>query len=126
MMGKRVRAVVAAFVLVALTGAPGPASVNGWKHGAVPYRSLALQRLCDLERARARGDVSRIDVLTAAILRTNASLDLATVLQEVVDSACALTGARYGVIATIDEAGEMREFVTSGSTSDVWRQFLKT
>ena len=47
-------------------------------------------------------------------------------LHEVVDSACALTGARFGVIATIDEAGEMREFVTSGRTSDEWRQFLKS
>ena len=80
----------------------------------------------DDTQSRLRALEERISVLTAAILRTNSSLDLATVLQEVVDSACALTGARYGVIATIDEAGEMREFVTSGSTSDEWRQFLKT
>ena len=40
MVGKRVRAVVAAFVLVALTGTPGPASANGWEHGAVPYQTL--------------------------------------------------------------------------------------
>ena len=66
MVGKRVRAVVAAFVLVALTGAPVPASANGWKHGAVPYQTLALQRLYDLERARATVDVSRIDPLVAA------------------------------------------------------------
>ena len=40
MVGKRVRVVVAAFVLVALAGAPGPASANGWEHGAVPYQTL--------------------------------------------------------------------------------------
>ena len=80
----------------------------------------------DDTQSRLQALEERISTLTAAILRSNASLDLATVLQEVVDSACALTGARYGVIATIDEAGEMREFVTSGSTSDEWRQFLKT
>ena len=60
----------------------------------------------------------RISALSAAILRISASLDLATVLQEVVDSARALTGARYGIIATIDEAGEVREFVTSGFTDE--------
>ena len=80
----------------------------------------------DDTQSRLQALEERISALTSAILRVSASLDLATVLQEVVDSACALTGARYGVIATIDEAGEMREFVTSGSTSDEWRQFLKT
>ena len=56
----------------------------------------------------------RISALSAATLRISASLDLATVLQEVVDSARALTGARYGVIATVDDAGEIQDFVSSG------------
>ena len=56
----------------------------------------------------------RISALSAAILRISASLDLATVLQEIVDSARALTGARYGVIATVDDAGEVQDFVSSG------------
>ena len=43
--------------------------------------------------------------LGAAILRINASLDLDAVLGEVVESARALTGARFGAIATVDEAG---------------------
>ena len=43
--------------------------------------------------------------MSAAILRISASLDLGTVLREVVDSARPLTRARYGIIATIDEAG---------------------
>ena len=34
----------------------------------------------------------RTSALSAAILRISASLDLAIVLQEIVDSACALTG----------------------------------
>ncbi len=58
----------------------------------------------------------RISGLSAAILRISASLDVATVLQEVVDSARALTGARYGVIATADDAGKVQDFVTSGFT----------
>ena len=52
--------------------------------------------------------------LAAALLRIGASLDLDTVLGEVVESARALTGAACGVIATVDEAGAPRDFVTSG------------
>ena len=67
----------------------------------------------------------RIAALSAAILRTNASLDLATVLQEAVDTARALTAARYGIITTVDEAGEVLEFVTSGFTPEEKRQFAE-
>ena len=58
----------------------------------------------------------RISNLCAAVLRVSASLDLETVLREIVDSARALTGARYGVIATVDEAGNPQDFVTAGLT----------
>ena len=60
----------------------------------------------------------RIAALHAAVLRISASLDVATVLQEVVESARALTGAGHGAIATIDETGELREFAVSGITFD--------
>ena len=56
----------------------------------------------------------RISTLSAAILRISATLDLDTVLGEVVESARALTGARYGVITTVGESGELQDFVTSG------------
>ena len=62
----------------------------------------------------ALGD--RISRLSAAILRISASLDLTTVLHEVVDSARALTGARYGVITTIDDSRQPQDFVSSGFT----------
>ena len=65
----------------------------------------------------------RTSALNAAVLRVSASLDLATVLQEVVDAARALTAARYGIITTIGEAGEVREFVTSGFTPEEKHQF---
>ena len=64
----------------------------------------------------------RVSRLSAASLRISASLDVDTVLREVVESARALTGARYGVIATIDEAGRPEDFVTSGLTPDEARQ----
>ena len=64
----------------------------------------------------------RISRLSAASVRISASLDLNTVLQEVVDSARALSGARYGLIATVGEAGHGQGFVTSGLTPDEHRQ----
>ena len=60
---------------------------------------------------------ARISRLSAAILRISVSLDPATVLQEVVDSARALTGARYGIITTVDGAGQPQDLVTSGFTA---------
>ena len=66
----------------------------------------------------------RIVRLNEATLRVNASLDLNTVLQEIVDSVRALTGARYGVITTTDEAGEILDFVTSGFTPEQSRQLF--
>ncbi len=66
---------------------------------------------------------ARISRLSAAILRISASLDPGTVLQEVVDSARALTGAGYGIITTVDGAGQPQELVTSGLTADEHAQF---
>ena len=40
------------------------------------------------------------------------------------DGARALTGARYGVIVTIDEARQPQDFVSSGITADLHRRFL--
>ena len=60
----------------------------------------------------------RVSRLSAAVLRISISLDLDTVLQEVVDSGRALTGARYGIITTVDEGGRIQEFVTSGFTRE--------
>ena len=62
---------------------------------------------------------ARISTLSAAILRISATLDVDTVLAEVVESARRLTGARYGVIATVDERGApTRESVFSGFTPE--------
>ncbi len=61
----------------------------------------------------------RIASLSAAVLRVSATLDLETVLREIVDSARALTGARYGMITTVDDAGQPQDFVTAGLASGV-------
>ena len=72
------------------------------------------------EQAGARPEAprGRTSELVAAMLRISASLDLDTVLAEVVAGARALTGARYGVIVTADEAGEFQDYVASGFTAE--------
>ena len=67
----------------------------------------------------------RFSRLCAAMLRISASLDVNTVLQEVVDSARALTSASYGMIATVDERGQPQDFITSGLTAEEHRQFAQ-
>ena len=66
----------------------------------------------------------RTSTLTTAILHISETLDLDTVLAEVVASARELTGARYGVIVTVDEAGVPREFVFSGVTPEEQKELL--
>ena len=61
---------------------------------------------------------NRISRLSAAILRISASLDLGTVLKEIVDSARSLTGARCGIITPADAAGGAQAFVSSGFTAE--------
>ena len=60
----------------------------------------------------------RLARLTEAILRISEDLDLDVVLQEVADSARSLTDARYGAVATLDDAGELEDLVVSGLTPE--------
>ena len=69
-------------------------------------------------RQRIAALEERLSALHAAIMRVSDSLDLGTVLQEVVDSGRALTGARYGVITTQTASGRIQDFVTSGFTPE--------
>ena len=71
----------------------------------------------DEQRKRIEALEKRFSRLSAAVLRISASLDLDTVLQEVVDSARALTGARW-IITTVDEAGNPQDVVMSGLTPE--------
>ena len=65
----------------------------------------------------------RLSRLSQASLRINESLDFDTVLQGVLDSACSLTGARYGVITLLEDSGQVQDFVTSGLTPEEHRRF---
>ena len=61
---------------------------------------------------------NRLSKLSAASLRINESLDLNVVLQGILDSARSLTDAQYGVIATLDDSGQVEDFLASGLTPD--------
>ena len=61
---------------------------------------------------------SRFSRLTEAILRISEGLDLDTVLQEVVDGARSLVGAKHGAILIFDDSGRVRDFITSGVTPE--------
>jgi signal transduction histidine kinase len=56
----------------------------------------------------------RLSRLSAASLRINESIDLDTVLQDVLDSARDLAGARYGMLHVLDDAGQGEKMLASG------------
>ena len=68
-----------------------------------------MERADEREQPRPEMD-ERLARLSEASLRINESLDFETVLQNVLDSARDLTGARYGVIATRDEQGGLEAY----------------
>ena len=78
----------------------------------------------DDARREHRALCERVSALNAAILRISATLDPDTVLADVVQSARELTGARYGVIVTVDKAGAPRESVLSGFTPEQEQKVL--
>ena len=67
---------------------------------------------------------NRLSKLSEASLRINESLDLGTVLQEILDSARSLTDARYGVILTLDDKEQVEDFLASGLTNEETQQLL--
>ena len=78
------------------------------------------------ERAAEGGESleARLSELVAAILRISEDLDVDLVLQEVVDGARSLTGARYGAITTLDDDGDFQSLLISGATADEQAEIL--
>ena len=64
----------------------------------------------------------RLTLMCQACHRINESLDLDTVLQEVLDSARSLTGARYGLMVLLDGSGGVQDFLGAGFTPDEARR----
>ncbi len=74
--------------------------------------------MSDTPHSEAAAREERLSRLIEAILRLNERLDLDGVLQEAVDSARSLTGARYGAITTLDESGPPEDLLTSGMSDE--------
>lgn len=85
--------------------------------GGAPQEVDRLKREIGTLRACLTG-------LSETSLRISQSLDLETVLNEVVDNVRTLTGARYGGIATLDDTGQVHDFITSGFTEEEHRRLL--
>ena len=60
----------------------------------------------------------RLSRLSRASLRINESLEFDAVLQSVLDSACSLTSAGFGVLTLLDETGQADDFLSSGIDSE--------
>jgi signal transduction histidine kinase len=68
-----------------------------------------------LARVIAGQDESRLRALFQASIALNSELSLDSLLQKLVETAAALTGAQYAALGVIDESGDALErFVTSG------------
>ena len=80
------------------------------------------ERNADTREAQARDSAS---TLAAAILEISATLDLDIVLSKVVKGARGLTGARLGIIATVDESGAPTEYHFSGFTPEQERELVE-
>ena len=66
----------------------------------------------------------RLARLSEASLRITEDLDLGAVLEAVVDGARSLTGARAGGITTLDDDGQLQDFITSGLTDEDHQRFV--
>ena len=84
---------------------------------AFPGRDASLE---EADRLRREVDAlrNRLTRMSEASLRINESLNLPTVLQEVIDSARSLTGARYGALVAFADSGEIETLITSGITPE--------
>ncbi|MDV9202381.1 histidine kinase, partial [Streptomyces sp. Wh19] len=62
-------------------------------------------------------------MLLEAVLSIGSDLELRTMLQQIVDTATALTGARYGALGVLDpERGTIGELYTSGLDETEWQR----
>ena len=61
---------------------------------------------------------TRLSKLSEASLRVSETLDVNTVLKEVIDNARDLTGARYGALLTYEQSGDIADFITSGLSAE--------
>lgn len=74
----------------------------------------------ELRNLRVENDYLRdcLALLSDLSSRVSSSLDLATVLQGVVNAACELSNAKYGALGLFDSSGRLQQFITYGITQE--------
>ena len=80
----------------------------------------------DIPRPETQPPGDRLSRFSEASLRINETIEFDNVLQEVVESARTLTGARYGMMATLDQSGGSERLFSSGTTAEEHRQLEDT
>jgi len=79
----------------------------------------------DERQRRIEALEERLSRLGEASLRISESLEFDTVLQEVVDSARALTGSRYGAITVLSDDGQSSVLIVSGISEEERQALLE-
>ncbi len=85
--------------------------------GAAVFSSLVFRVLGRAQRETERR-ARELAAVNEASLALSSELDLASVLQRVVDLSRDVTTARYGALAMLDEEGQIAEFLTSGMSRE--------
>ena len=75
--------------------------------------------------AKRAPDGPPLAALSQALARINGSLDFDTVLREVIEAACALTGAHHGCVTTVDGQGTHERLATSGLSEEQRRRLME-
>lgn len=93
-----------------------------WSYDNGESMTTASQDRQERESQNLRAENERLQQLLALLSQVgqqvSSSLHLPTVLQNIVESACKLTKARYGALGIFDEEGRIREFITHGISSE--------
>jgi signal transduction histidine kinase len=101
--------------------ANGAACVMIYSWGVLDVDDLLQQRK-EREVTHLRSDNERLRkrliLLSRLSQRVAFSLEIETVFQDVVDSACELTGARYGALGVFDAGGRIEKFITHGLSQE--------
>ncbi|MBI3159332.1 MAG: GAF domain-containing sensor histidine kinase [Chloroflexi bacterium] len=80
-------------------------------------------RIIDVREAEIARRASQLEALSSAALALTTELDLALVLQKVVDLSKDLVAARFGALGVLDETGKyFEQFITSGISSERRRE----
>ena len=104
----------------------GPARAYRASNPVVSHILMEVMELKNTDEQNQQTEASRnrLSQLSEASLRINESLDLNTVLQEILDSARSLTDAWCGVIITLDGKGQVEDFLASGLTDEETQQLF--